>query len=72
MIGIVLTASYHIYTLQRTIFGPYNEYLGNIMENRNEILASLILLIPIIVLGIYPSLILHFFNISQIGMGVFK
>ncbi len=72
MVGIVLTASYHIFTLQRTIFGPYNEYLGDIREDRKEILASLILLIPIILLGIYPSLILHFFNIAHIGMEVLK
>ncbi|MEM1613980.1 MAG: NADH-quinone oxidoreductase subunit M, partial [Thermoplasmatales archaeon] len=29
LVGVVITASYHIFALQRTIFGPYNEYLGD-------------------------------------------
>ena len=34
LVGVVLTASYHVFALQRTIFGPYNEFLGNITARK--------------------------------------
>ncbi|MEM0133825.1 MAG: NADH-quinone oxidoreductase subunit M [Thermoplasmatales archaeon] len=66
LIGVVLTASYHIFALQRTIFGPYNEFLGNISAKKQELLVALFPLALIFLLGIYPALIFHTFNIHVI------
>jgi NADH-quinone oxidoreductase subunit M len=66
LIGVVLTASYHVFALQRTIFGPYNEFLGNISAKREELIVSILPLALIFILGIYPALIFHIFNIQVI------
>ncbi|MGC8645486.1 MAG: complex I subunit 4 family protein [Thermoplasmata archaeon] len=70
--GVVITASYHIFALQRTIFGPYNEFLGNIHANRADLAASLFPLIVIVALGVYPAMLFHLFNLHyvQFLMGV--
>ncbi len=64
--GVVLTASYHVFALQRTIFGPYNEFLGNIKARKEELLVAIFPLILIFILGIYPALIFHIFHINAI------
>ncbi len=61
LIGVVLTASYHVFALQRTIFGPYNEFLGNISARREELIIAVLPLVLIFVLGIYPALVFHIF-----------
>ena len=66
LIGVVLTASYHIFALQKTVFGPYNEFLGNIKAKREELLVEILPLALIFLLGIYPALIFHTFNIHVI------
>ncbi len=66
LIGVVLTASYHVFALQRTIFGPYNEFLGNISARKEELLVAILPLALIFVLGIYPALIFHIFDIHAI------
>jgi proton-translocating NADH-quinone oxidoreductase chain M len=66
LIGVVLTASYHVFALQRTIFGPYNEFLGNIQARRAELVVSILPLAVVMLLGIYPALIFHIFNIHVI------
>ncbi len=64
--GVVLTASYHVFALQRTIFGPYNEFLGNVSARREELLVAILPLALIFLLGIYPALVFHIFNIHAI------
>jgi NADH-quinone oxidoreductase subunit M len=55
MISIPLTAAYHLWALQRAMFGPYNEYLGDVHEiTWYEFTALAIWVILIIALGIYP------------------
>jgi NADH-quinone oxidoreductase subunit M len=55
MISIPLTAAYHLWALQRAMFGPYNEYLGDVHEITWYEFASLaIWVILIIALGVYP------------------
>lgn len=66
LVGVVLTASYHVFALQRTIFGPYNEFLGDIRAAKNDLLAAIFPLAVIMMLGIYPALIFHFFNIHAL------
>lgn len=71
LFGVVLTASYHIFALQRSIFGPYNEYLGDIKAQKHELYATLLPLVLIFILGIYPGLLFSFFNLSNLPfMGV--
>ncbi len=64
--GVVLTASYHVFALQRTIFGPYNEFLGNITARKGELIAAVLPLAIIFFLGIYPGVLFHLFNIHAI------
>ena len=66
LVGVVLTASYHVFALQRTIFGPYNEFLGNITARKQDLLVALFPLAIIFILGIYPALVFHIFNIHVI------
>jgi len=71
LLGVVLTASYHMFALQRSIFGPYNEYLGDIKANKNELYAAVFPLALIFILGIYPALLFGFFNLANLPfMGV--
>ncbi|MHB8361806.1 MAG: NADH-quinone oxidoreductase subunit M, partial [Thermoplasmataceae archaeon] len=56
--GMIITASYHIWAAQRTLYGPYNETLGQLKDiGREDIFALGIILILILLLGIYPNLI---------------
>ena len=66
LVGVVLTASYHVFALQKTIFGPYNEFLGNITARKQDLLVALFPLAIIFILGIYPALVFHIFNIHVI------
>ncbi|MGC8992028.1 MAG: complex I subunit 4 family protein [Thermoplasmata archaeon] len=69
--GMVVVASYHIWALQKTLFGPYNNYLGKISDMLlNELWPMLLLLIIAFILGIYPYPIYHlFYNYSNILIG---
>ncbi|MCL4412675.1 MAG: NADH-quinone oxidoreductase subunit M [Candidatus Thermoplasmatota archaeon] len=71
LIGVVLTASYHIFALQRSIFGPYNEYLGDIRTEKSELYATVFPLAIVFLLGIFPGLLFGFFNLGNLPfMGV--
>lgn len=55
MISIPLTAAYHLWALQRAMFGPYNESLGDVHEiTWYEFTALAAWVLLIIALGIYP------------------
>ncbi len=61
--GLVVVASYHIWALQRTLFGPYNNYLGNIRDMLpREFWPLIVLLILVIIVGIFPSPIYSMFG----------
>lgn len=56
MISIPLTAGYHLWAIQRAMFGPYNEYLGDIHDlHWYEFVALASWVIIIVFLGIYPN-----------------
>ncbi len=62
--GVLVVASYHIWAIQRTLFGPYNDYLGPIHDMLpREIVPMLILLLLVVAIGIYPTPIFHMFQI---------
>jgi len=55
-ISIPFTAGYHLWAVQRTLWGPYNEYLGDVKKIKwFEFLPLAIWTIIFIVLGIYPQ-----------------
>ena len=55
-ITIPFTAGYHLWAVQRTLWGPYNEYLGDVKEIKWFEFAPLaIWTIIFVILGIYPE-----------------
>jgi NADH-quinone oxidoreductase subunit M len=55
-ISIPFTAGYHLWAVQRTMFGPYNEYLGDVKEIKwYEFTPLAIWTIIFVILGIYPE-----------------
>jgi NADH-quinone oxidoreductase subunit M len=59
-LGIILTAAYMLWTLQRVFLGPVNEKWKTLPDvNAREIFTLVPLAIIILVLGIYPSFMLN-------------
>ncbi|MHB1439853.1 MAG: complex I subunit 4 family protein [Cuniculiplasma sp.] len=55
--GMIITASYHIWVVQKTLNGPFNENLGKIKDAKaSEIALLSFLFIIILLLGVYPNL----------------
>ncbi len=55
-ITIPFTAGYHLWAVQRTMWGPYNEYLGDVKEIKwFEFTPLAIWTIIFVILGIYPE-----------------
>lgn len=60
--GMLITASYHVWTAQRALYGPYNETLGKLTDISDaEFALFLLLSISIVVLGLFPNLFFHLF-----------
>lgn len=58
VLGMIITASYHVWVAQRSLYGPYNENLGHIKDVTGKEFALLCgLLVLIFILGIYPNLL---------------
>lgn len=56
--AMIITASYHIWAAQKSLYGPYNERLGAIRDADGPTTAKLMgMLIVIFVLGVVPNLI---------------
>ena len=63
--GIVLSACYSIYLYNRLSYGVYSPYLIPVQDiNRREFNLLIALLIPTVVLGILPNVILDSLHIS--------
>jgi len=55
VVGIVITAGYLLYMLQRVLMGPANERLAGVLDiNKRELLTLIPLLALVIVVGVYP------------------
>ena len=64
-LGIILGASYMLWTLQRIFFGKFNEKWADLKDlNGRELAMFIPLIIIIIFLGVYPGPILHLMNTS--------
>ncbi|VVB88324.1 F(420)H(2) dehydrogenase subunit M [uncultured archaeon] len=60
LFGIVFTAGYHLWAMQRAVFGTFNEKLGHIHDGASYEMASMAVLILLIILfGLYPNPILN-------------
>ncbi len=56
--GMIITASYHIWVVQKTLNGPFTEKLGKLKDAKaSEILILSFLFILILFLGIYPNIL---------------
>ncbi|OIO35195.1 MAG: oxidoreductase [Candidatus Omnitrophica bacterium CG1_02_44_16] len=54
-LGLIITAGYFLYMLQRILLGPVNEKWSAISDiNKRELLTLIPLLIIVVIIGIYP------------------
>ena len=55
--AMIITASYHIWAAQRSLYGPYNEHLGAIKDvSAAQFSILLFMMIAIFIFGIVPNL----------------
>ncbi len=58
VLGIVLTAGYILWTVERVLLGPLNERWRAIKDaTPTDFVAMALLILPIIVVGVYPALV---------------
>ena len=63
--GIVLSACYSIYLYNRITYGSYSPYLRPLKDiNRREFILLLTLLVPTIIFGVFPNIILDSLHAS--------
>jgi len=63
--GIVLSACYSLYLYNRISYGGYSPHLKPLKDiNRREIILLLTLLLPTIVFGIFPNIVLDTIHVS--------
>jgi len=63
--GIVLSACYSIFLYNRVSFGNYSPYLPPLLDiNRREFYLLISLLIPTVIFGIFPNIILESLHTS--------
>ncbi len=63
VLGIVITAGYFLYMIQRILLGPLNTKWEGIAEiNTRELITLVPLLIIVLVLGVYPKIALDIIN----------
>jgi len=64
-LGIVITAGYFLYMLQRVLMGPLNEKWARITDiNKRELFTLAPLMLIVIVIGIYPPVALKYQAVS--------
>ncbi len=61
--GMLITAAYHIWAAQRSLYGPYNETIGKI-EDVSPFQFSILLTLAIflVVLGLFPNMFFSLFT----------
>jgi NADH-quinone oxidoreductase subunit M len=63
--GIAVTAGYHLWAMQRAMFGVFNEKLGEVHDIASyEMVSMAILLILVIYFGVHPSPVWDFMEAS--------
>ncbi|MCE8428143.1 MAG: dehydrogenase, partial [Candidatus Methanoperedens sp.] len=65
LFGIVFTAGYHLWAMQRAVFGTFNEKLGHIHDGANyEILSMSVIILLVIFFGLDPNPVLTMMTAS--------
>ena len=63
--GIVLSACYSIYLYNRISYGAYSPHLKPMKDiNRREFMLLIALLVPTLLLGIFPNVVLDSLHVS--------
>lgn len=63
--GLVITAGYFLYMLQRVLLGPLNEKWASISDiNKRELFTLIPILILVVLIGVYPLAALKFQQVS--------
>jgi NADH:ubiquinone oxidoreductase subunit 4 (subunit M) len=68
LLGVALTAGYFVWTLSRIAFSPPSKNMVIQDIKLSEYLPSLIMAIPIILLGIFPSLLLDVLRLPTLAI----
>ncbi|MFH0772480.1 MAG: NADH-quinone oxidoreductase subunit M [Candidatus Omnitrophota bacterium] len=72
VLGIIITAGYFLYMLQRVLLGPFNEIWKNITDiNKRELFTLIPIMIMVIIIGVYPAALLKY-QASSIGALIFR
>jgi NADH-quinone oxidoreductase subunit M len=72
VLGIVITAGYFLYMIQRVLLGPLNRTWDNIADiNKRELFTLIPLMIVTIAIGVYPMLLLKYQS-AAIGGLIYK
>lgn len=62
-IGLVVTAAYLLWTIQRVLLGPTNERWANLPDmDAREVISVVPLMILMVLFGVYPKPILDILN----------
>ncbi|MFN3822297.1 MAG: NADH-quinone oxidoreductase subunit M, partial [bacterium] len=70
VLGIVITAGYHLWAIQRMFFGPINPQYKDLPEiNTRELFTLVPLAAIVILLGIWPHPVLDLMNCSLNYLG---
>ena len=60
LLAIVITAGYHLWAMQRTMFGVYNDKLGNVRDiNSMQVFSMAAIALLVIYFGLNPSPVLN-------------
>lgn len=63
VVGVVLTAGYILWTVERILFGPEKPRFASLEDARPvDVVAMALLIVPIVVVGVYPALVVDVFR----------
>jgi proton-translocating NADH-quinone oxidoreductase chain M len=65
-IGVILTAFYSVWTYNRLVFGPVKNLVKFSDLNIQEIFTLSLLVVPVLILGVYPSLLTDTIHLSTL------
>jgi NADH-quinone oxidoreductase subunit M len=65
VLGVILSAVYLLYAMQRTTFGPLENKYGQLADaTPREYVPAVVLTALVLLIGIYPNVVGHLFNLS--------
>ncbi len=65
VVGVVFTAGYILWTVQRVMFGPQQARFAAIGDVKPvEVVPLVAMIVPIVIVGVYPALVANFFKMG--------